>query len=268
LNYFISAALALFLVTPAFASRHPIEAQTVCIDVAATPSYAIDTPVKAIWHARRHREARHEAPRRARPEIYYTAPSLIQAPVDAAMVALGAILGIPEGWEDGLSAPLPKVIQGRPKRLEGPLTIGDSTYEFASGGHGWSIPLGTVKITPEAVGSWGSRHGAIGLNNDSIYDPQLGRDREGIELHPASHMASAGCVVIDRSRWAEFKRQVLAMIEEAGQAFLHIGPNGAAITPTRVSPLPPVIYIATKEREEPRQRIHYAHRHHVRLAGA
>ena len=267
-QHYFPIAIALFVATPAWAS-HPPQSVYAPIDMAAQPAYVPDfAPVGHVFrHVHRHRAAHREVPARIRPEYRPAAPKPLGAVLEA---AVRAFLVNPEGCQYGSPA-CPKIVTHRPRLLEGALTIGNSHYQFASGGNGWSIPLGTVRITPETVGSWGSRHGAIGLAEDTIYDPQLGRDREGIELHPASHMASAGCVVIDRSRWTEFKRKVMAMIEDAGQAFLHIGLNGAAITPTRASPLPPIIYIATKEREdEPRhRRVRYAHHHRrVHLAGA
>ena len=71
----------------------------------------------------------------------------------------------------------------RPKQLTGIITVEGKEYEFGSGGHGQSIPYGDYLITPDAVGSWGSKHGAIGISNGTMPDPKLRRDRDGIELH-------------------------------------------------------------------------------------
>jgi len=87
-------------------------------------------------------------------------------------------------------------------------------------GVGLSIFYGDLEITPEAIGSWGKRHHAIGLASDSIYDGQLGRDREGIEIHGSHHMESAGCVLVDPSVFEELRHAIIAMTDDAGRAFL------------------------------------------------
>ena len=170
-----------------------------------------------------------------------------------------------------MATPMPKIVRRRPYRLAGSLRIGDMIFDFASGGSGWSIPYGSYPIDNSA-GSWGKRHGAIGLNDDTIWDPQLGRHREGIEIHSSNHDTSAGCVIT--SKFSKLKAAIFAMIKASGQAFLHIGPTGAAITPTKVSPLPPVIYVAEHHDDDrvvdhPRHhRMRLAHHHRTRYAGA
>ena len=119
----------------------------------------------------------------------------------------------------------------RPKRISGLLEFAGEVFSFVSGGAGWSIPFGDWEITgSDGVGSWGSRHGAIGIAGGEIYDPVLHRKREGIELH-AGRYATEGCVAIEPKRWPEFKRKLLAF----GEASLHIGRDGAAIVPAKVA---------------------------------
>jgi hypothetical protein len=126
----------------------------------------------------------------------------------------------------------------RPFRLAGTALVDGKAFHFASGGHGWSIPYGTVPITPNDVGEWGSHHGAIGLNHgDDIPDPGgAKRPREGIEIHASDHWASSGCVVFAKEKFSEVKKLILGLIETAGQAWLHVGPGGIAITSDRTPP--------------------------------
>lgn len=178
------------------------------------------------------------------------------------LMSIIAVLGLPpvstastsqspiEDYVDGITTSLPKIVHARPRRIEGTLTVGRHKMDFASGGTNWSIPYGDFPVTPESVGSWGSRHGAIGLNDGTIYDKQLGRDRDGIEIHASGHMASAGCVVVSHSDFGALKKEVTALIATFGRAFLHIGPDGASITPEKRSPLQPFIYLAENKSPE------------------
>ena len=165
----------------------------------------------------------------------------------------------------GFSHAIEQLFPRRPYHIKGVIAVGDKHFEFVSGGAGWSIPYGDHRITPEDVGSWGARHGAMGLNHDDpIYDPQLHRNREGIELHPAHGDRTEGCVGI-RDGWSAFKKAVLAMIDNAGSAFLHIGPEGAAITPAKASPLPVTTQVADNSDDTPpqhEQRAEGRHKHH------
>jgi hypothetical protein len=170
-----------------------------------------------------------------------------------------------DGFMDGMAAPRPKVVTFRPRLLTGTLEIAGLKFPYASGGAGWSIPYGDFPLTPEEVGGWGKRHGAIGINGGTIPDKQLGRDREGIEIHAAHHMASSGCVVVEE--FDRLKRAVTRLINDAGHAFLHVGPTGAAITADSASPLPPIIYLAEHIASEERQSKRKSERHyHPRLA--
>ncbi len=281
--------------TPAFASRHPSYTTNgvTYFDPAAVPAYAPDRP--AVRHRRafihHHKEKsrltkiNHSStqPPAHRPVLRYATPHRTAPQVETSVLTvLSAITGVFEGFADGMSMPRPQVIARRPRLLTGTLTISGKRFAYASGGHGWSIPYGDFPITPEDVGRWGHRHGAIGINGDTIPDKQLGRDREGIEIHASHHMASAGCVVVEE--FDQLKHSIFAMIESVGHAWLHVGPSGAAITPNKESPLPPVIYLAqhiTEEEEQHSTRKHkrfvhhnlphrryYAHRHHQHYARA
>src|SRR5579863_2891124 len=100
--------------------------------------------------------------------------------------------------------------KARPKLITGTMKVEGKEYVFGSGGHGQSIPYGDYLITPGAVGSWGSRHGAIGVADGTIPDPKLHRDRDGIELHAATNdkLQTNGCVSIRKDQWPEFRKQV------------------------------------------------------------
>lgn len=256
--------------TPAWAARHQTATVPSTIDAAAVPAYPLEgkarVVVKRAYRPRAVASVRREHHHYTSPPPPKTAPVRSVATASAApeaapyFGATGALPGLPDGYEDGIAAPMPKVVRSRPNLIEGTLEIAGKKFRFASGGNGWSIPYGTFEITPSAVGSWGARHGAVGLANDSIYDRQLGRNRDGIEMHASSHFTSAGCVVVDQ--WVEFKRTLFAFIDGMGQAFLHVGPTGAIITAAKTSPLPPMIYLAERVKEAPAARHRYAGLHH------
>ncbi len=120
----------------------------------------------------------------------------------------------------------------RPKQITGIIKVAGKQYEFGSGGRGQSIPYGDYLITPGAVGSWGSKHGAIGVADGTIPDPKLRRDRDGIELHAATNgkLETDGCVSIKKDQWPEFKKQVLAMVGENKRVYLHVSDQGASVS--------------------------------------
>ena len=149
----------------------------------------------------------------------------------------------PAGNEGGIAGPVEVKVTPpirdvmnriRPKQITGTITVEGKQYEFGSGGRGQSIPYGDYLITPGAVGSWGSRHGAIGVANGTIPDPKLHRDRDGIELHAASNskLETNGCVSIRKDQWPQFKKQVLAMVRENKRVYLHVSDQGASISTT------------------------------------
>lgn len=263
----IALLAAAALSTPASASRHPAQAPLAFIDVAAAPAYPQAAPERRASVRRRHpaprREARRARPtpraeRRAQPSREAAGtPAIVQAIAAPAAAAarsaavLGEMLGVPEGWEDGLSTPAPIVVAGRrPQRIEGEIAIGTLNFRFVSGGAGWSIPYGDWPITPGDVGSWGARHGAIGVNHDDcVYDRQLGRCREGVEIHADYDGRTAGCVGVER--FAEAKRAILAMVDKFGRAFLHVWPGHVSVTPERS--IGTVIALAAPRVEERRR---------------
>lgn len=119
-----------------------------------------------------------------------------------------------------------------PAHVTGMLSFNGKQYPFGSGGvpghpH---IPYGDYPITPNAIGEWGLEHGALGLNNDHIWDADLGRWREGIELHPGSgQLFTEGCIAFPRELWPEIRQEILKQIGEGRKLYLHAHPNGFSI---------------------------------------
>jgi hypothetical protein len=120
----LGLGLLLVAAMPAQASRGQIGPRQTFIDVAARPAYEPDVaPAARRFHARHHREGRHEG----HPERHAAArrrpverPSAAPAPstpryqppnTEAVMAsALGALLGIPGGWADGMAASIPQSV--------------------------------------------------------------------------------------------------------------------------------------------------------------
>ena len=119
-------------------------------------------------------------------------------------------------------------------RVTGTLTINGKGYRFGSGSSSSHphIPFGTYPITPNTIGPWGRANGAIGINNNSIWDPNLGRTRAGIEIHSSRSGFTEGCIGVDASQYEDLKNEINKMIQQNGSAYITIGPNGAYITPT------------------------------------
>ena len=128
-----------------------------------------------------------------------------------------------------------------PGHIAGQLKIGDSSYRFGSGGvrGSASIPFGDHEITPNSIGPWGRSVGALGLDNEKMWDKTLGRMRTGIEMHlgHSANLITEGCVAFEKSQWPKVKAQVLDMIKRDGHAYLHVGPHGASITSRRATGL-------------------------------
>ena len=247
---------AAIISTPALASRHPIQAANEIMDVAAFAPYPIETvaPLRRGWYHRhssvsalrrsrswRHSSARHfvKRPRPAeeahsRPVERGSASTLkitAAPPQDALALAAGALVGLAEGFEDGMATAMPIIVRQRPYHFEGKLTIGDASFDFGTGGYGrGSVPYGDWEID-DSEGDWGKRHHALGLNGDELYDRQLGVDREGIEMHGAYHLASAGCVAVEH--WDKARAKIVTMIGEFGHAWLHVWPGVATVTPEK-----------------------------------
>ena len=266
----LAAILPVVVSQTAEASRHPQSAQTApaFIDSAAIATYPLEREVNRPVRRHRERHSRRHSKPEPRHRVERPAPRQRAAPIAPIVkpvldeaAKLGALLGFPEGWQDGLttSAHLPPVeLPRRPRQIVGEIEIGGVKFHFVSGGYGWSIPYGHHEITPSDVGPWGQRHGALGLDGDTMWDKQLRRDREGIEIH-AARGGTAGCVGV--RDFQTFKHAVHAMIEKFGSAFLHVLPGGAAVTPQKEW-LPSATTVALRagddDESEPRRR------HHVR----
>lgn len=117
----------------------------------------------------------------------------------------------------------------------GMIDVEGKQYSYGSGGAGPDhphIPYGDYPITPGTVGAWGKEHGAIGLNNNRIWDASLGRAREGIEIHAGASDAAItqGCIAIAGKDWPEFKQRVMDMRDKYGTVYLHVDEHGASVT--------------------------------------
>ena len=153
------------------------------------------------------------------PALDWPLPLQLLKPILEAPVAILAAVG--------------QAIGPAPRRLRGTMLINDERIPYGSGGHGYSIPYGDYRITPDAVGPWGARHGAIGIAGGEIWDKRLHRYREGIELHRGynKELITSGCVVVPGRAFGKLKSKIFAMMKDFGHAFLHVGPMGALISP-------------------------------------
>lgn len=118
----------------------------------------------------------------------------------------------------------------RPSKYSGEITLGESKFSFVSGGGKTpSAPYGTYPITPGKEGPIIQRLGGVTLNNNTIYDPLLKRNRGGIALHPASGAdASAGCFIIPDGQWPKFKAELMQKMRTEGPQYLTVNPDGSA----------------------------------------
>lgn len=230
----ILAALSLCLVAVFCNSAHAhnryvTQAVPNSFDAAAVQTYPIEQSVHHVY--RHHASHEHRQAKRRSQQERHTAPKTV-----ATAFAKGNPGASPPDWQDGISTPHPIVItESRPHRLEGVLRIAGTAFDFVSGGIKPSIPYGNYEISTDSEGDWGARHGALdltGTDRGEIWDPQLGRHREGIELHGGGY-ATEGCVAV--KQWPRAKHAILAMIHAAGRAFLHVWPGSVTITPMRSS---------------------------------
>jgi hypothetical protein len=148
---------------------------------------------------------------------------------------------VESGWGSGAGAgagtPGGHVAASGPAgHIGGTLDMEGQQYRFGSGGSPGHphIPYGSYPVTPNTIGAWGQAHGALGINNNQIWDAELGRMRGGIEFHSGSSDAliTQGCMAIAGDQWPAFKSHVLDMIHRHGSVSLNVGPNGASVTPT------------------------------------
>lgn len=135
----------------------------------------------------------------------------------------------------------------RPHYYGGNIKIGEKSYRFGTGGMGrGSIPYGDYPVTPGEEGPKGKSWGAIGINHNEIWDPKLKSMRGGILFHSGQglevnngsgdQIITEGCIAIAGKEWPAFKAHVMDMIQKHGNVTLHIGPNGASVTPSAEMP--------------------------------
>ena len=140
-----------------------------------------------------------------------------------ALVGNGSALPGPFGAEAG---------QSRRGNMQVTIDVEGQSYGYGSGGNrgASTIPFGTYPITPGTIGPWGRAHGALGINNNAIWDKNLGRMRQGIEFHAASNAnrITSGCLGIAREQYGRFREHVLDMYKRHGRAFLTVGRDGRA----------------------------------------
>ena len=92
----------------------------------------------------------------------------------------------------------------------GQIAVAGEKFRLGSGGAGrGSIPYGDYPVTPNTIGPWRRAHGALGINNNAIYDPKLGATRGGIEFHAgmSDKLISQGCVAIAGPQWRQFSKK-------------------------------------------------------------
>lgn len=122
---------------------------------------------------------------------------------------------------------------GRPDHIDGFLQFEGQQYRFGSGASAEhpSIPYGDYPITPSTIGPWGQAHGALGINDDQIWDAKLGRYRTGIELHPAqtTGIKTEGCIGVVADQWPQLRSAILARIASGVKLYLHVWPQIVSI---------------------------------------
>jgi hypothetical protein len=132
---------------------------------------------------------------------------------------------------------------GRPQYIRSKLAIGEREFEFGSGlpGKYQSAPYGVYPVSEKAFGPKIQKLGGLGLSGSEdktgenvIYDPQLGRNRTGVAIHPSSsynleRLYSEGCFAIPRKDWPEAKALMLDKIRREGSQLLEYGPSGARL---------------------------------------
>jgi hypothetical protein len=127
--------------------------------------------------------------------------------------------------------------------IGGQVQLGGQTFHWGSGGGGQSIPFGTHRINIGDIGAIGRRIGSVaglGGPGGTIWDPTLGRNRAGIQIHPNTHgsdldrLYTAGCFSIPQNEWPRFRA---ALLQEAskhpGGLFLNVNRNGQAFIGAR-----------------------------------
>jgi hypothetical protein len=132
----------------------------------------------------------------------------------------------------------------RPYKISGKVTIGNETFDYASGGmKRGSMPYGNypINIGKGDIGPIGQRIGSVatvgGLGGE-IDDPKYpGNPRAGIQIHPwdsatLDQLKSEGCFTVPSSQWPAFKASLLKKAEQ-GSLIVSIQRNGRAKILTR-----------------------------------
>ena len=99
-----------------------------------------------------------------------------------------------------------------------------------------ALRYGDYPLQATAPGAYGQKVDAIGINNNRTPDERDPRGyREGILLHPgmSEDDITAGCMAFSPKDYPKLKAKVREMISKNGQAYLHWGPDGASVTPSR-----------------------------------
>jgi len=174
--------------------------------------------------------------------VNYGAPSQAQDQSGGQGAAQGG------GQQGGGVTTAPGVTGGSsPGYVSGTVSLGGETFHWGSGGGGaGSIPSGTFPINFGDIGNVGRQIGSIaGLGGPSgtIYDPRLGRNRVGIQIHPNTHgsdldrLYTAGCFSIPQNEWPRFRAKLLEQAQRnPGGLFLQVNRNGQAIIGPRTDP--------------------------------
>jgi hypothetical protein len=79
----------------------------------------------------------------------------------------------------------------------------------------------------------------LGSTTARFFDQKLGRNRTGIEIHAgmSDSLLTEGCIAVAGKDWLAMKAQIKKMMaDNGGKAYLHVGPEGASITPTEKPP--------------------------------
>jgi len=127
-----------------------------------------------------------------------------------------------------------------PGYVSGTVSLGGQMFHWGSGGGGaGSIPSGTFPINIGDIGDVGRRIGSIaglGGPGGTIWDPRLGRNRAGIQIHPNTHgsdldrLYTAGCFSIPQNEWPAFRNLLLSEARKHPEGlFLNVNRNGQAV---------------------------------------
>lgn len=137
-----------------------------------------------------------------------------------------------------IGQPTPGGQKDRPQYIQSTLSIGEKQYPFGSGLPSNpkypSAPYGVYPIAEKALGPKIQKLGGLGINENQVFDPKLGRTREGIAIHPGrgddlDRLFSLGCFAIPKSQWPEVKTALLDKMKREGPQLIDYGPTGARV---------------------------------------